>query len=397
MNQNPHRIIADAAGGEAVDKFQQQNSTATPSPLQSSKSVDDLARQFLRLILPEKGPYALFIVEATRKYIRFAATILELWQKIKAADAAGNTAYHACAGYKEARYDPGGTPPAERRYGRTKQNVGCSKAFWLDIDAGPGKPYPDWQAAWQAVVTFCQATGLPVPSVVRSGLGIHVYWPLAQTLDPENWKRYARGLKALCVKHGLQADPTRTADITSVLRTPGTHHRKAGVRLVECGSLVGPYELKLFAVLLSAEPVGRDAAPKTKASNIQDELGPLPRYLEDRPFEPVSEALDRSLSTTFKPSFAERIVEQCEQIRALRDSKGNLLEPLWHACLGVLAFAQDGERLAHEWSSGDPRYTWQETQERLDRARQLSGATTCRRFHDLNPQVCERCKVWRAR
>jgi hypothetical protein len=30
----------------------------------------------------------------------------------------------------------------------------------------------------------------------------------------------------------------------------------------------------------------------------------------------------------------------------------------------------------------------------LDRVRQLSGATTCRRFHDLNPQVCERCPWW---
>ena len=39
---------------------------------------------------------------------------------------------------------------------------------------------------------------------------------------PETWARYAHGLKILCVKHGLHADPTRTADISSVLRTPGT-------------------------------------------------------------------------------------------------------------------------------------------------------------------------------
>jgi hypothetical protein len=398
MNEHPHRIMADAAGAEAVDQFQHKNSTASPTPLQPPTTVDDLACRFFRLILPEKGPYVLFIVEVTRKYILFASTIEDLWQRIKAADAAGHTAYHACAAYKEARHDARGTPRGERHFGRTKRNARGAKSFWLDVDAGPDKPYADWKAAGRAVAEFCRATGLPRPLIVLSGLGLHVYWPLVQMLDPETWGRYARGLKALCIKYGLQADPTRTADITSVLRTPGTHHRKAGVRPVECGELVGtPYPIELFAILLSAEPIGRDAAPKTKASNTQDALGPLPRHLENRPFESVSETLDRSLSTTFKPSFAELIVEYCEQIRALRDSKGNLPEPLWYACLGVLAFARDGERLAHEWSSGDPRYTWQGTQERLDRARQLSGATTCRRFHDLNPQVCERCKVWRSK
>ena len=320
---------------------------------------------------------------------------MELWQKIKVANAAGCTAYHACASYREARYDPTGTLPSERRFGRTKRNAHGAKAFWLDIDAGPGKPYPDWRVAAHAVAEFCQATRLPRPLIVLSGLGLHVYWALVQTLDPEKWQRYASGLKALCVQHGLKADPARTADITSVLRTPGTHHRKLGIRLVYSSQLIGPYGLEQFAVLLSAEPVVRKAG--SKKPRTENEFGPLPRHLEKRPFESVSETLGRGLSKNFKPSFAELIVENCEQIRALRDTKGGLPEPLWYACLGVLAFAQNGERLAHEWSSGDPRYTWEETQDRLERARQLSGATTCRRFHDLNPQVCERCKFWRFR
>jgi hypothetical protein len=394
MNDNPHRIVADAAGVEAVDQFQQQNSTASPTPLQS---VHDVSCQFLRLILPEEGPYAAFIFEkdGVRKRVEFAGEISELWEIIKAADTAGHTAYHACAAYNEARYDPRGTPPAQRRYGRTRRNVCGAKSLWLDVDAGPGKPYADWKEAARAVAEFCRTIGLPRPLIVQSGSGIHIYWRLNRTLDPETWQRHADGLKALCVKHGLKTDPTRTADITSVLRTPGTHHRKSGSRLVHCSQLVGPYELEQFAILLSVEPVVRKAGPKK--SRIEHEFGPLPRHLEGRPFESVSETLDRSLSKNFKPSFAERIVEHCEQIRALRESKGNLPEPLWYACLGVLAFAQDGERLAHEWSSGDPRYTWQETQVRLDRARRLSGATTCRRFHDLNPQICERCKIWRSK
>jgi hypothetical protein len=71
----------------------------------------------------------------------------------------------------------------------------------------------------------------------------------------------------------------------------------------------------------------------------------------------VAEGLLRNLSTIFEPSFAAPIVARCEQVRALRDAKGNLIEPLWHANLGVLAYTLDGDLLAHEWSSGDPRYT----------------------------------------
>src|SRR5262249_8163095 len=50
---------------------------------------------------------------------------------------------------------------------------------------------------------------------------------------------------------------------------------------------------------------------------------------------------------------------------------------------------------AQEWSSGYEGYTERETQERLDRARStLTGATTCARFHELNPEPCERCPHW---
>jgi Domain of unknown function (DUF927) len=70
-------------------------------------------------------------------------------------------------------------------------------------------------------------------------------------------------------------------------------------------------------------------------------------------------------------------------------------QPLWYAGLGVFAFIEeDGDEAAHHWSSDDDRYTFEETQRKLDQARLLSGATTCRHFHSLNPQTCEACKHW---
>jgi hypothetical protein len=386
-----------AAGAAAVDQFWQKQFIASPAPLQSHvmdavgarQRADNTACQFLRLILPEQGVYIATLNRGESKWNEFAQSIEQLWDIIRRADSNGLTAYHACASFKEARHNPKGTPSSKRQFGRTKRNVLGAKAFWADVDAGEAKPYGDWKAAAAAVAAFCRATGVPVPLCVLSGFGLHVYWPLDRMLDPETWKRYAIGLKALCVRHGLRADPSRTADISSVLRTPGTHHRKRGDRLVQCGPLVGPYALEQFQTLLSENT----EKPSKAYRRSPFQLGPIPPHLANRRSRRLVDVMLRPLAKR-EPSNSVLIARRCEQVRALRDSRGNLPEPLWYSSLGVLAFAGDGERFAHEWSGGDPRYTEHETQDRLDRARQLTGPTTCARFHDLEREVCRRCRWW---
>jgi hypothetical protein len=139
-------------------------------PSSAQQSADETAIQFLRLILPDRGFYAAMIVKSERqKYNRFASTIPDLWEIIKKADKDGNTAYHACASFREGRNDPKEVPRAQRRLGRTKSNVLCAKSFWLDIDAGPGKPYANWRDAGKALAEFCKKSGLPLPLVLSSG------------------------------------------------------------------------------------------------------------------------------------------------------------------------------------------------------------------------------------
>jgi hypothetical protein len=399
-SENPHRIVADAAG--AVKQSGQTHSTASPPPLQPNHmatvaqalSIDETACQFLHLILPDHGPYIVFVNEPNgRKRNVFASTIEELWSIIKREDAAGHAAYHACASFKEAKHDPPGAPRAQRRFGRRKHNARGARSLWGDLDVGEGKPYPDWLSAAKAAAAFCRATGLPIPLCVVSGYGLHIYWPLQKMLERETWERYARGLKALCVKHGLHIDPARTADISSVLRTPGTHNRKgAQVRDVICGPFHGPYPIEAFSLLLE---YGEQCSTKEPSrAGLFESLGKLPEYLASIPGRNLAEIVTRNLAPNFPPSFGAIIAEHCEQVGALRDSKGNLVEPLWYAALGVLAFCADGDRLGHEWSSGYPGYTEPQTQDRLDRARAF-GPTTCAKFHSLNPTVCERCPFWR--
>ena len=143
--------------------------------------------------------------------------------------------------------------------------------------------------------------------------------------------------------------------------------------LVECGELTGPYEIEQFEVLLRAAP-----PPKDQLRNVNNHsiAGLAVKIWEHRSVA------------------SDHIAAQCAQVARLRDERGCTPEPHWYAVLGVLAYCDDGEVHGHDWSAGHPNYTHAETEGRLVRARTLSGATTCERFHSLDPKTCEACPHW---
>jgi hypothetical protein len=180
---------------------------------------------FLAAVLPSEGLKRCFKLNTKRHF--YTANIAELAHHMLDADARGSIVYHACASYKS---------PNNRK----ASNAFGACSFWLDVDAGEGKPYADATEAAEAVLRFCQSTGLPQPIYVGSGYGIHVYWPLDRTLPTEEWQTATQHLEALCDHYCLKVDTNRTADIASILRPPGTHNRKipTAPRLVQVGPLV---------------------------------------------------------------------------------------------------------------------------------------------------------------
>ena len=52
-------------------------------------------------------------------------------------------------------------------------NVQYLKAFCIDIDCGEGKPYTTKKEGVEALMSFLTATGLPTPTMVDSGNGVH--------------------------------------------------------------------------------------------------------------------------------------------------------------------------------------------------------------------------------
>lgn len=311
---------------------------------------------FLRAILPSEGWYSAFILPAKRHI--FTKTVEELAHVILEADAQGHTVYHACASYKE---------PTNR----TKSNVRAVRSLWLDVDAGRGKPYADAGDAWRGCENFRNGASLPPPIYVSSGTGLHVYWPLDRELTVEEWTPYANGLKKATSAAGFNASPERTADCASILRPPGSTHRKSplSIRMVECGGLVAPVPLALFSSFRQGTPLSVAPAQPIRRSSLASAL--INIYAD-------------------VPTDGNRVADLCAQLARMRDTGGVQTEPDWKACLNILAFVDDGLALAHEWSAGDNRYDPAETEIKFNRGLGLSGPTTCAYFSTLN-DLCREC------
>lgn len=317
--------------------------------------------RFLQAVLPDEG-YKVAIVK-TDKGLRhtYVNGVAELADILLREDAGGKTVYFACAAFKE-------------KNSRKHDNALGARCFWLDVDAGEDKAYKDAADAALAVSRFCRAAGLPPPVYVGSGNGVHCYWPLKETLGAALWADYASGLKSLCDRFDLEADRVRTADISSILRPPGTHNRKGGVaRLVQAGEIVGPYELPQLSVLQDGRGEFTRAAMRLPRRSVESSL--------------VAAALNLYGS---EPKYAEPVAAQCNQLGELAGESGRISEPRWYASLGVLAYCADGDKFAHQWSAGYDGYTYEETQERLERQKAF-GPTTCAHFQDINPKGCEGC------
>lgn len=324
---------------------------------------------FLRHVLPLEGLYVAFARKGDQRHQSTFSTVETLYNWLLHYDAQGWEVYHACSSFRE-RLGEGM---------RAQTNVAWTKALWIDGDtreSHANASYEDRQAAYEAVQSFCARANLPIPTYVSSGGGLHAYWPLAEALVLDQWYVLASRFKALCHSYGLIIDPARTADASSVLRTPGTHHHKSG-RVVECGDLVGPYPLEAFAVL--------------------EEMHVEPRRLTSTSLDrsPVARAMGQVYSD--EPSDYRAIEKSCRQIGYFANSAGSYPEPFWYSACGLYGYCGDaGRERLYSLGTGyngfgrDAVSVWIDGKINQWQSK-TTGPATCARFEELNPGGCEGC------
>lgn len=223
----------------------------------------------------------------------------------------------------------------------TKENIVDIPALWCDIDF---KETPQKEADKQLA-------DFPIPptAIILSGGGYHLYWLLKEAATKENIPAVEDMLKRICVY--FHADSNAT-DASRVLRVPGSfNHKYRPIRRVALQDDIHAdraYNMLDFDFLPETQQSQQNATPATKATQKQ---------------------LD--------------ILLKCNFIRWCKDNPKSVSEPLWYALISNVArIDPGGPALCHELSKGYPRYSYRETQAKIEHA-----------LNDAGPQTCQRIKA----
>ena len=262
---------------------------------------------------------------------------------------------------------------------RVQQNALLTRCFVLDVDVRPEKEgfYTDKLSALAGVKDVCQALNLPQPTIVDSGFGLHVYWPMADGLDSRVWTKAARKLKKAIelIAPMLVADGSRVADSAGVLRIPNSFNLKSTpptpVTVIQTYS-----EFLDFAIL---RPMLERIAPDEANRTVE-------------------------LGTTFVDYGATeltQVVKKCNWVKQYMLNQATESEPAWYAMLGLAQFMEhktkDGkvierEKIAHLLSNKHPEYDPEKTYLKyIQVVGAQNGPTTCAKFQSIDPKRCQGC------
>jgi len=324
-------------------------------------------KTFLESVLGGEGFYCVWAnrLSDERKIQKFYTDLDTAVHAAHNLNAEGFDAYFALGTFEEAG-------------SRKAPNVKQLKSFFLDIDCGPNKDYATQAEALGALRMFCKELKLPRPTLINSGRGIHVYWPLTTPVARETWVHVAEQFKRLCKSKGLRIDPAVPADAARVLRVPNTSNHKSNppAPVVLVGEPGIPVDFDTFCSI-----IGDDATVMTP-----------PRKYVPRQQDAMMQALSGSYISRFKTILIKTVEGTgCEQLKEVINNQTNISEPLWRAGLSIAKFCVDGGKAIHKISSKHPEYTFESTEQKVDL---IKGPYLCSRFDEYRGGVCHECPHW---
>jgi len=314
----------------------------------------------LSAVLPSEGWYCIVGLKAGNKPRQtFHETLDECEQAIAGLMQDEYNAYFACSKY-------------ETNKSRTQPNAKYIKAFWLDIDCGENKDYPSQAEGLAALRNFCKTTGLPKPTVVNSGRGLHIYWKLSRTITAEEWKPVAERIKYLCEEYDFHVDPSRTSDLASILRVPETLNFKDDP----------PKPVSIICL-----------SDEIEYETIKTQLGvlvaPSEFQLPKQQLNELTKALANNEEKWFKIIIAKTIKGGgCAQIAKIATEQDTVDYNLWRAGLSVAWACEDRDTAIHKISERHPDYDFAET---VRKAIDTGGPQRCSTFEKYNSGGCDGC------
>lgn len=249
----------------------------------------------------------------------------------------------------------------------SEKDISCITTLYADIDVkGDAHAQKSLPKAVNDAVTFLNNLKIQPSIIVKSGNGIHGYWLLEKPFKIENdkgrsyvvsiFKGFGKYINSEAKKFNWRID--NVYDLARILRVPGSvnHKLKGGIKCEVIKSSLQRYNLKEFNQYTHCNDMG---APISKNAHG-----------------------------------VEKVVESCEFIKYCVDNASNLPEPLWHAMITNLAPLKGGNNAIHKFSESYPKYNFDETERKIQRAIIENKPHTCEYIREnLNFDCNKNCHV----
>lgn len=271
-------------------------------------------------------------------------------------------------------------PDGREKIERKQIQATWFKALALDLDIGSKTPYATKAEGMKAMMPALAAIGMPNPMVISSGNGVHLYWPLTEAINRDEWEKASIAFRVALEEQGVVIDTSKIHDPSMVLRPVGTHHKKQQPwKDVKCVADCPDYDAaSLFTILTPWFDKGV-ATKKAKASKKGGRSA-------------ILEAVLNSNSVNI-----DAVAERCNQVRALIESGGvldaagrDVDEPIWRASLGLVRYATDVKEAVIKIAGKHKDFDLDDNMTKLDKWKG-TGPTTCAKFEQFCAKGCEGC------
>lgn len=265
------------------------------------------------------------------------------------------------------------SPPAEVKSRGRAADIVALPALWFDLDCQNGEGTRRLPTRQEAL-DFLDFIPFPPSIVIDSGTGFHLYWVFRELWNLENqieWETAAQlslefqlTLQEWAGRRGWQFDIT--ADLSRVLRIPGTINTKNGE------------QREVHIIKLRPEIL----------YNPSDFEG----YLTDLIVK-INKSGAGSVIMPREHLSIEPVLEGCHWFRHCIDDAATLPEPEWFAMLTILSKINDGYELVHRYSSPYPGYTQSETDRKFQHAGSFRNCYGCTKIEAISGgHYCTFCK-----
>lgn len=318
--------------------------------------------EFLRQVLGNDGYYCIVGLKGSERPVqKFFENLEDAVSVASNLMTEGYDAYYALATFENGK-------------SRKNDNVKQLRSLFIDIDCGEEKPYANQVDAYAALKEFCKNTGMPKPTLINSGGGLHAYWAFTEPMSREEWLPLAEKLKHLCDAHYFYIDPVVTADSVRILRMPGTLNYKFDP----------PRPVSIFK-----DPARSYTYEELKAV-IGEPIFSKKSYIPRGELDEVTKAILGNYTNSFKKiMLATMKGEGCAQLKHVFENQATMPEPMWRAGLSIAKYCVDAEIAIEKISNGHPGYNPEETDKKVRNIK--GGPYTCAKFDEYNPGGCAGC------